>query len=154
MKLDYTAGRIFTPVIFIGLLTCRKRALESAVHAAADSSSDPAQTAKTHNDDEVKKENKTPMQVDASLISCQRGIWLIIVIPPDGFLLSISVPIRCIYRFPGEKWRIINFGRVRDVTGHCYALLISIHDAKYESENKTHFLSQLSLPVLKEILLE
>lgn len=90
MKLDYTAARIFTPVIFIVLLTCRKRALESAVHAAADSrSSEPAQTAKTHNDDEVKKENKTPMQVDASLISCQRGIWLIIVVPPDGFLLSI-----------------------------------------------------------------
>lgn len=131
MKLDYTAARIFTPVIFIGLLTCRKRALESAVHAAADSrSSEPAQTAKTHIDDEVKKENKTPMQVDASLISCQRGIWLIIVIPPDGFLLSRSVPIRCIYRFPGEKWRIINFRRVRDATGHCYALLISIHDAK------------------------
>lgn len=65
MKLGYTAAGIFTPVIFIGLLTCRKRALENAVHAAADN---------RHNDDEVKKENKTPMQVDASLISCQRGI--------------------------------------------------------------------------------
>lgn len=55
MKLGYTAAGIFTPVIFIGLLTCRKRALENAVHAAADNSSEAAQTAKTHNDDEVKK---------------------------------------------------------------------------------------------------
>lgn len=54
MKLGYTAAGIFTPVIFIGLLTCRKRALENAVHAAADNSSEAAQTAKTHNDDEVK----------------------------------------------------------------------------------------------------
>lgn len=149
MKLGYTAAGIYTPVIFIGLLTCRKRALENAVHAAADNSSEAAQTAKTHNDDEVKKENKTPMQVDASLISCQRGIWLIIVIPPDGFLLSISVPIRCIFRFPEGKWLSINFGQVRDAMGHCFALLISSHDAKYESENKTHFLSQLSLPVFE-----
>lgn len=57
MKLGYTAAGIFTPVIFIGLLTCRKRALENAVHAAADNSSEAAQTAKTHNDDEVKKED-------------------------------------------------------------------------------------------------
>lgn len=46
MKLGYTAAGIFTPVIFIGLLTCRKRALENAVHAAADNSSEAAQTAK------------------------------------------------------------------------------------------------------------